>query len=253
MSVTVPPMKEELSNSLKEIIDTKHYYSLKHESWDQMLLPQIIQRFETLISLIPDSEEYKDTNTKGNKILNHLKAYFNESPPFSVLRMAEVLYDPTKEGYKLDTITGIKKYLNAFSKIIFVTFTVEDFPEPSFKDEGSENKAEDIPLVKIPWLEEIPQTSLTQEPPSSPNAVQDKRPMEPVEEPETKRTKTEVFEKEGSEEDEKKEEEDSMDMETSANMDSSSSPQKEVVDKENDDLDDDKLDMSIDNEEGNET
>lgn len=235
-TIQAPPLENTLAEPLKDIIECKHYYALKHENWPHGLLPQIKARLETIIELIPDTQENEQLITKGNKLLRHLEANFSQSPPFSILRMAEVLYDPSKEGYKLNSIANILKYLSSLSKIILVISCVEDFPEPDFKPEAVENVQEDIPLIKIPWLEEHEILQLSTEGAAD---NQDKRHSDAIEQSDSKRPKPSEQERTNA-----AEQECSMEMETA--------PDSRSLHKEPDD-DADKLDMSVDNDETNES
>ncbi|EGV61398.1 hypothetical protein CANTEDRAFT_114872 [Yamadazyma tenuis ATCC 10573] len=88
-------------------------------------------------------------------IIQHLQVNFETSPPFSVLRMAEVLYDPKHEGYDLGSVENVSKYLHALARIVFVSSSVDDFPAPTFADGAPDDhgdpKDDTIPLIRIPW------------------------------------------------------------------------------------------------------
>lgn len=258
-SIHIAKLHDTLALPLLQIIEAKHYYPLKHQSWSQDLFPQIKHRISTIIDLIPNpndpndpNEVYKDTTEKATKIIKHLDTHFKHSPPFSILRLAEILYDPVREGYNLDTVIGVLKYLNSLSKIVLVTSSIEKFPEPRLKDEQDPQQVEDVPLVKIPWLDKVLNKDTsekdTSEKEDSITGEQDKRPMDTPHESHSKRSKI----KEG----------DSMEIETSfIDSDSDSTDPKPGGDQPGDEQpeqleqpgDEDKLDMSIDHDDSTES
>lgn len=134
--------EDKLESTLKQIIQDKYY---KQSNWPE-ILPLITAKLQLY-------ETYEETKPKVAKLVDHLNNYFQKSPPFTILRLSELLIDPTKQGYKLDNEKNIKKYLNSLSSVIVVSSTVKDFPEPELKIDVKE-PYEDIPLIKIPWLEE---------------------------------------------------------------------------------------------------
>ncbi|CAH6721779.1 hypothetical protein CLIB1444_07S02256 [[Candida] jaroonii] len=134
--------EDKLESSLQKIIQDRYY---KQSNWSE-ILPLIITKLQQY-------ESYEEIKPQVIKLVDHLNNYFHESPPFTILRLSELLIDPTKQGYKLDNERNIKKYINSLSSVIVVSSTVKDFPDPEPKTDVKE-PYEDIPLIKIPWLEE---------------------------------------------------------------------------------------------------
>lgn len=154
MEVEIEPLDKEFEDSLRQIIDAKHY-KLEHESWKKFLLPHIKARLLVIISRFNDSDEQKPhMEAQHEEILKNLDNKFGQEPPFTVLRIAELIYDPLKEGYKLDKSTYVLKYLHALVRTVLVSSTVKNFPEPTFSSQmtNGNERIQDVAYVKIPWF-----------------------------------------------------------------------------------------------------
>lgn len=141
-------IESDLDASLTRIVEEKHYNKETNKPWEE-ILTGIVER----ITKIAQSVDKLDIHTKSDKITNHLKDNFTHSPPFSVLRLAEVVLDPKKCGYDVHLESGIEKLMNALVRITLVSSSIDDFPAPTFEDEIQQS--DDIPLVKILWLSDI--------------------------------------------------------------------------------------------------
>lgn len=142
-----PPIESVLYDQLQLIIDSKHY-TKELDPWTQ-ILSNINMRLQDIVNSLPDTA----TSSKqlGTQLQIHLETQFPDSPPFTVLRLAEIILRPESEGYDVGTVNGVAKYFNALAKVIFVNSNVDEFPEPNFIID--EVKEEGIPLIKIPWLD----------------------------------------------------------------------------------------------------
>lgn len=140
--------ESDLDAALSKIIEEKHYYKATNESWSVILVGMVEK-----ISKIARKTDKLDIHSKCDKVISHLTENFKESPPFSVVRLAEVVRDPQAEGYDVSTEVGIAKFMNGLIRISFVSSTIDDFPAPTFRDVPQQSDG--IPLVKIPWLSDI--------------------------------------------------------------------------------------------------
>lgn len=149
---------------LHDILKQKRYNKENNE-WVTVILPNVMALIDALtevanriyISDKTDQEILKELINLKVKISERLLERFSKEPPFTILRLAELLYRPLEEGYKIDGIEGIIKYFHAILKVISVTHSVLE-GSVAYVDDTKDAKCErysmEISLVEIPWLKD---------------------------------------------------------------------------------------------------
>lgn len=180
MLVDIPPIGDSLELTLLGIVEDKLDRNDKEAQWLREILPGIIERLNLISKIAEDHFEginrSKDNENVLNKIrgskekiLKHLNANFFERPPFTIKRIAEMLVNPEREGYKLKSNANILKFFNSLTKTVLVYSSILDFPEETYSNEipsaqsttngGSISNGQlklNVPLVEIPWLKDRP-------------------------------------------------------------------------------------------------
>lgn len=145
MSLIIPPIDEELNRLLIPIIQKK-----PNESWG-LIYSQIILRLK-LIALISieDGETYNtfpaDVDLKdliasiSEKVIKQLQSKFQDEPPFTLLRLSELIMDPIENGYSLVNNVSVLKYFNSLHKLVTVCSTIGDY------ERDLNQKTEDIEI-----------------------------------------------------------------------------------------------------------
>lgn len=167
MSHHLPPIDPQLAEQLSIIIENKTFDKTKNGiEWESKLLSMILTRLDQIIDV--SNEPNEDIITASRRIKSHINSHFLQSPPFTIPRIAEVLIDPTKEGYDLEDSNKIIKLFNSLTKLFLVSSTVDDFPpvEMLKSDSGDidvtttivrtsvgPSLVAKVPLVEIPWLD----------------------------------------------------------------------------------------------------
>ncbi|KAL7665977.1 hypothetical protein ABC855_g1570 [[Candida] zeylanoides] len=113
-------------------------------------------------------------SVKSQKMCSRLESEFPRTPPFTVVRLAELVLSPEKSGYPLTSPPNILKFFNALSRLLCVSSTISDFPPVRFlpvdpsgpiaerlivssqqRLNGASQLADlRIHLMEIPWLRE---------------------------------------------------------------------------------------------------
>lgn len=83
------------------------------------------------------------------KILAHIEGSFKDSPPFTVVRMAEIITRPQEEGYSRKNVA---KWMRLMARLALVELSVAEYPQVSFG--GSPDALADMKLVEIPWAKQ---------------------------------------------------------------------------------------------------
>ncbi|EGW31151.1 uncharacterized protein SPAPADRAFT_142855 [Spathaspora passalidarum NRRL Y-27907] len=171
---TIPPLDSELQAQFSLIIQNKTFDQSKSEvSWEKDILPKLLTRLDQLVILAKNQQESgEDENTdelvksiesNHERIKSHINAFFQQSPPFTITRIAEVINDPEKEGYSIANNAKLVKYFNSLKKLVLVSSSIDDFPQVNVPDNENGEKTEPvvkvvgqsaatIPLIEIPWL-----------------------------------------------------------------------------------------------------
>lgn len=157
MAHTVPTLPYDVQNALHTIIATQNI-----QLWGS-ILPLLVAHVDKLGQAVLDQEDTKTASKEGDfasriaekklAVLTQLQR-FPKNPPFTVLRIAELLVDPLKEGYVLDSQSRVLKYLNSLAKTVLVSSSVGQFPQVQFGVERDTVATPAAPLVPIPWLSE---------------------------------------------------------------------------------------------------
>lgn len=212
------------TNSMESTLDIALLAIRSTRKFDQdwkLLLPKVTTRICNINAKSPATttpdDITKQIEVAKQRISNRL-LQFPVEPPFTIVRLAELLLAPEEFGYPLTTPQHVLKYFNALSRLVCVSSTVLDFPQPTFHDpklESSKTSTVTVPTIKmpagpgtsmmaeevtvqmveIPWLQKKapPASPQTQLPPTSPLRSPMRRRRESkrkeTEEP-TKRAKT---------------------------------------------------------------
>ncbi|ABN64713.2 predicted protein [Scheffersomyces stipitis CBS 6054] len=196
MTLNIPALDVELDTSLHDIVVAQKYDPNSDSGhWLNVILPKIIARLDLIAEIATSQGETYSVRPEGvdlhacisgnhRRIVTHLQQHFSTSPPFTIVRIAEILVDATKEGYDLFNNVQIFKYFNSLLKLVNVSSSVNDFPATTFSGDingngngnGTTHDDHDhidkqivepvitsqslgnIPLVKIPWLSEAKTT-----------------------------------------------------------------------------------------------
>lgn len=169
--LAIPPLKEGLECSLREIVSSKKYTKKSDSEWSSEILPQVLARIEEITDVAITQGEKYNKRPEGidlpkaivrikKKIEIHLKTTFMDNPPFTLHRIAEIILRPEQEGYALTNNAQILKYFNSFSKLVVVASSVNDYPDVMFLNSdtaamnNSKHITQTVPLIEIPWLNE---------------------------------------------------------------------------------------------------
>jgi hypothetical protein len=165
----VPELDPELQSSLSKIIDRKTY---EGNDWELIILPRLIVYLRNLQQLaISDGEQFNDhpatidlkksITDLHSTILHRLNQTFKENPPFTILRIAEILCNPSSNGYNLVNNANLFKYFNSLSKLTLVSSNVSEYEPVSFGTNFTNtcgtppvilSQSVNVQLVEIPWL-----------------------------------------------------------------------------------------------------
>lgn len=183
-------MDPQLALSLNAITKTHQL----NEDWT-ILSPKIITRIKQCA--IPDPHLGKQDpilleliHQKRDSITRKLDRSFTSSPPFTLVRLAELLENPEATGYPLSSTQHILKFFNALSRLVCVSSNIDEFPPTTFlakkpqqpepetmnmlklDAEASDKPLPSLPanihvnMVEIPWLkngQKLPTQSSTDE------------------------------------------------------------------------------------------
>lgn len=168
-----------VNKELETIIQERNFKMENTSLWESIrlevptLLFKIIsedykQPIATPIKDPLDSSRKETLETFMNRLTQHLSHSFNLHPPFTIVRLSELLHSP-KQHYNT-----AEKFLRALENVIQVSSSIAEFPETTFEtnenDDHSPNKVEynentlpvsigtddteTIYLTKISWLTE---------------------------------------------------------------------------------------------------
>lgn len=172
-------LDNKLAITILSIVKNKFYDPTRDETWEH-IHPMIIDHIENLFddkAMHEDNLKNGDSNVESeinnfaNLIKKQCKLYFQKDPPFTILRICELLSQPEKEGYKFNNTKDLIKYMAALWKLFNVTLSVNRFPRPTFEAQSQTKVDNDaIKMIRIPWLEETRNnsSSSSQSPEDSP-------------------------------------------------------------------------------------
>lgn len=181
---SIPPLDPKLSESLQKIISQKYPSSSDVQAWSKFIVHKIISRIECISDIANELDDKYDIRTEGINvpksindskliIVKSISDKFMSCPPFTIQRIAELLADPSHQGYKLTNNTEIFKYVNALRKLFLVSSNTDHFPTPLFESDQQQAKiktkshenfksisikkfqntiSDEFPMVMIPWL-----------------------------------------------------------------------------------------------------
>lgn len=165
----VPELDPELQSSLTEIIELKTY---EGNDWKLTILPRLITYLDKLQQLaITEGEQFNDHPATidlkksiadiYSTILRRLNQTFSEEPPFTIVRVAEIVCNPGSNGYNLVNNANLFKYFNSLSKLTLVSSNITEYEPVSFGSapittSGTPpvvlSQSVNVQLVEIPWL-----------------------------------------------------------------------------------------------------
>lgn len=168
-----------MNKELEIIIQNRQFKDEDTEKWGSILaeipsyLDKVIEQeysstLDTIIKDPLDSNCKETLQSFTKRLTKHLFYNFDSYPPFTIVRLSEILNSPKKHYNKPE------KFLRALENVIQVSSSIADFPQPSFDDvklngdEGESVKvngdvvpvtvgsgdSQTIFLTKIPWLTE---------------------------------------------------------------------------------------------------
>lgn len=156
MALPVPTLQHDVQNALRTIIATQN-----SQLW-ATILPLLVAHIEQMAlvvatgdtkTLAKDVDFAARIDEKKQAVVSQLLR-FSKAAPFTVVRIAELLVDPSKEGYVLDCKERLLKYFNSLAKTVLVSSSVKQFPDVHFGGVGESVPNLTAVLVAIPWLDE---------------------------------------------------------------------------------------------------
>lgn len=166
-------MNKELETIIRERIFPKDHESLWKDIRTEIptLIHTIITEFyeKPITTTIKDPLDSNHTETLesfSNRLTEHLTKVFPDNPPFTIVRLSEILYSPRKHYHTAE------KFLRALENVIQVSSSIAEFPETTFEVNGhnslknhefgentlpisiGNDETDTIFLTKIPWLTE---------------------------------------------------------------------------------------------------
>lgn len=133
----IPAINEELEKSLGRIIEENDFQECDRKEWEEQMFPEIIQRVENLSRVGREmgngeknapQELLDEIEHSKQRFERTFKEKFAHEPPFTIIRLAELLLQPREEGYDLIDCKHIFKYLKALAKTVLVSSSVFCFP-----------------------------------------------------------------------------------------------------------------------------
>lgn len=123
-------------------------------TWRELILPGVIERMNEIKDV---ALEHGESHNKGidlkaqiaisnDDVIRSLRDQFVKNPPFTVVRLAELLCDPPGNGYDLQTNVSVLKFYNSVTKLVGVCSHMKGSVRASISDEKL------AILVEIPWL-----------------------------------------------------------------------------------------------------
>lgn len=145
MTLSLPSLDQELSKPLLEIVHNRKHDKYINSRWSEGVLPRILSRLDVIVEISKAGEQY-GKRPKGvdlhsaiaevkDTISQHLSETFQNSPPYTIVRLGELLLDPDREGYYLVNNVEILKYLNSLAKVVLVSSEIVDYPPITFLTE----------------------------------------------------------------------------------------------------------------------
>ncbi|CCE85235.1 Piso0_004817 [Millerozyma farinosa CBS 7064] len=156
-------MNEQLHKTLKSLASSDQACTIDENDWKNKALPGILESIEQIGSTSieieksspHDQEAIRKLDRGKLRLISHLKAHFGVAAPFTIRRIAELLLDPKKEGYTLNTLQEKVKFFNALSKSVLVSSALNEFPVETFNANDNASASEDVnsvdKMVRIPW------------------------------------------------------------------------------------------------------
>lgn len=93
--------------------------------WQVTVLPELVSWLQSF-----ENKQGNQLNETIEETIQQLKDKFSTLPPFTLSRISEIIVNPEREGYKEDTNENIHKMINAIDKLVSVTSTLFDYPQP---------------------------------------------------------------------------------------------------------------------------
>ncbi|KAG7194108.1 uncharacterized protein KQ657_004816 [Scheffersomyces spartinae] len=186
-----PSLDADVNAFITEIATNKHVPKEMGSLWQDKYLPGILQWLDELVikgttaphdnddnddKLFIFIEDTRGTNVpseiiyQSKKIKLQLEMHFTRNPPFTLLRICELVADPIKAGYDINKGNlVILKFFNSLAKLVVVSSTLNDFPPETFSalstngdatsitnlSNGIDKESSSVTMVRIPWLAEV--------------------------------------------------------------------------------------------------
>lgn len=169
-------MNEGFHNILESLVSGEQALTIDEDHWKNKALPGILELIEQIGSTSIDAEHESASSQETikrlergkSKLVSHLKTHFAVAAPFTIRRIAELLLDPKKEGYALNTLQEKVKFFNALSKSVLVSSALNEFPVETLNVDDNASALEDVnsvdKMVRIPWLEHADEKDLVFDP-----------------------------------------------------------------------------------------
>lgn len=169
-------MNEQFHKTLKSLASSDQACTIDEDDWKNKALPSILELIEQIGSTSIETEKISPSDQEAirklergkSRLVSHLKTHFGVAAPFTTRRIAELLLNPRKEGYALNTLQEKVKFFNALSKSVLVSSTLNEFPVETFNVNDNVSALEDVnsvdKMVHIPWLEQTNEKDLVFDP-----------------------------------------------------------------------------------------
>lgn len=124
--MVVPSVPKTIDKSIfQHICNQKSFEPIFELYWQATVLPELVSWLQSF-----ENKQGNHLKERIEATIQELTDKFSTLPPFTLLRISEIVASPEREGYKLDTNENILKMINAIDKLVSVTSTLFDYPQP---------------------------------------------------------------------------------------------------------------------------
>lgn len=180
---SMPELANDVSTFITQTVSTKRVPTELGSLWQDKYLPGILKWLDELVKkgterdkedlLFAFTEDARGINVpteikhQSKKIRLQLGMHFARNPPFTLLRICELVADPAKAGYDISRGNAvILKFFNSFAKLVVVSSSLGDFPQETFSatsngnnkanfSNGKDKDTSSVAMVRIPWLPDV--------------------------------------------------------------------------------------------------
>lgn len=123
MALPIAPVSDELELLCRSVISEK--FCILHAVWLALFAPLLAQRLRDIQTGVAGPSVSGGvgggkTAAVIGRTIAHLNDTLSRDPPFTLLRIAELVVDYTCNGYAVDTPTAVEKYVTALFKVVNV-------------------------------------------------------------------------------------------------------------------------------------